>query len=104
MELKGIVIFKLANKGSFSENINPYLYKGQGEFVKIYKEGDNPFENSTLEKFDGKNVIINGEYDEYQTFVINQIDLLKDEHEIVLCENENKVIENLDDKISMEKK
>ncbi len=94
MELKGIVIFKLANKGSMSENINPYLYVSKGKFIKIYFENDNPFENKVLDEFDGKYVLLDGEYDEYNTFVISKITPAKNEEEFVLCgEKEEKKID-----------
>lgn len=74
MELIGVVIFKLSNAGSHSENVNPYLYTGNGKFVKIFKSGDNPFENNTLKQYDSHKVKVLGEYNEYNVFVIDSID------------------------------
>ena len=74
MELRGIVIFKLSNVGSHSEGVFPYLYIGKGEFVKIYMIDDNPFENNFLQEYDSKKVILEGEFNEYNTFVIEKID------------------------------
>ena len=86
MNLEGVVVFKLANKGSHSENINPYLYLGNGEFKKIFFEGDNPFENKTLKKYDSMRVVVSGDYDDYNTFVITTINRQKEQEEYVLCE------------------
>ena len=33
--MKGIVVFQLANKKSKSEGVFPYLYIGDGDFLKI---------------------------------------------------------------------
>ena len=96
MELKGIIIFKLSNIDSNSEAILPYLYVGNAQYVKIYLVDDNPFENNMLKAYDSKNVIIEGDYDEYKTFIIETIkeDIVQEpkeeldkDKEIELCED-----------------
>ena len=68
--MKGIIIFKQANEKSKSEGLFPFLYLGNGEFVKIHVEEDNPFENETLKKYDCQKVEIEGELNDNGTFVI----------------------------------
>ncbi len=89
MELKGIIIFKLANEGSNSEGIFPFLYIGNADYIKIYYIDDNPFENNLLKPYDAKKVIIEGDYDDYKTFIIESIreDDSPLEKEIELCED-----------------
>ena len=59
--MRGIVVFLKTFCGTKSESVQPFLYLGRGETVRIHKEGDNPFENTSLLPFDGKEVVIEGE-------------------------------------------
>ena len=72
MKLKGTVIFRLANVGSQSEGVFPYLYVGDAEFIKIYVIDDNPFENELLKKYDGVLIEAEGDYNDYGTFVMEE--------------------------------
>lgn len=58
--LHGTIVFLPNNVGSKSEACVPYLYMNKDEKVQIIKEGDNPFENSSLIKYDGTQVQIKG--------------------------------------------
>ena len=71
--MKGIVIFKEANKNSKSEGVFPYLYVGEGKFVKIRLQNANPFENNELSKYDSKSVVVEGEYNDNDTFIVSYI-------------------------------
>ncbi len=71
--MKGIIVFKSANAKSKSEGVFPYLYLGNGEFVKIRLEDANPFENEELKAFDTKKVIVEGEFNENNTFIATSI-------------------------------
>lgn len=71
--MKGVVVFMTSEKGSKSEGVYPYLYTGNGEFVRIYKEGDNPFENRTFKKYDGQRVELEGEFNENEWYVVSGI-------------------------------
>lgn len=73
--MKGIVIFRAENKRSKSEGMFPYLYIGEGEFVRIKLENDNPFENNGLWEYDSKKVDVCGELNELNTFIISSIRL-----------------------------
>ncbi len=88
MELKGIVVFQLSNRGSKSENIFPYLYVEKAKFIKLFMEGDNPFENNDLDIYDGKRVKVEGELNEYNVFIIKEIEEISDnEQDIILCDD-----------------
>ena len=71
--MKGIVVFKSANNRSKSEGCFPYLYLGNGEFVKIRMRNENPFENTLLKEFDCKTVMLEGEYNDTDTFIVSSI-------------------------------
>ena len=73
MELKGTVVFNYANVGSQSEGIYPFIYNDYASFIMIYMVDDNPFENNSLKPYDGKKVIIKGDYNDYGTFVVEEI-------------------------------
>ena len=72
-QLTGTVVFLLTNEGSKSESRLPFLYINKNEIVKIYFHGDNPFENPTLQQYDGKTVEIRGKMKSNRSFVIEQI-------------------------------
>ncbi len=73
MELKGTVVFNYANVGSQSEGIYPFIYNEFANFIMIYMVDDNPFENNLLKPYDGKKVVIKGDYNDYGTFVVEEI-------------------------------
>ena len=76
--MKGIIIFMQAKVGSKSEGVYPYLYVGNAELIKVYFEGDNPFENETLWRYDGEKVVLEGALKENNVFVITEISKDKD--------------------------
>ena len=84
--MKGIMIFKQAKMGSKSEGIYPYLYMGKAEFTKVYFKGDNPFENATLWKYDGKKVVLEGELNENKLFVATAVSEDKEEEVVEVVE------------------
>lgn len=71
--LEGIVVFKLANVGSKSEGIRPFLYCGEGAFVEIWKDGDLSLDGAALREYDGKRVSLCGAYNEYEVYIIKII-------------------------------
>jgi len=55
----GVVVFLRSDIGSKSESMKPYLYQGRDiPLLPIRMKNDNPFENSSLVKFDGRRVIV----------------------------------------------
>ncbi len=70
--MEGIIMFMLENKQSKSEMVAPFLYQGQGQFVRVRMKEENPFENNTLQAYDGKMVVLNGEMDD-DLFLISEI-------------------------------
>ena len=73
MTMQGILIFKYANKGSHSEGVFPYLYRGYGDFVRMVLIGDIPFENPILRKYDGKPVSLEGDFDLNNVFLATSV-------------------------------
>ena len=71
---KGIVIFMLAYAGTMSESIRPFLYQGNGEFLHLWKEGDNPFQNDSLIPYDGKKVRVIGQKNGNDVFCVDSIE------------------------------
>ncbi len=74
---QGVVVFKLSNVKSKSESVKPYLYLGNSKFIRIYFEGDNPFQNSKLKPFDGLTVCVEGTMDENDILIANSVKKLK---------------------------
>ena len=62
--MKGIIVFLETFKGTKSESLQPFLYMGQGRTIRVYKKGDNPFENASFSCFDAKEVWLEGELNE----------------------------------------
>ena len=91
--MKGIVIFKEANKNSKSEGVFPYLYVGEGKFVKIRLQNANPFENDELTKYDSKFVVVEGEYNDNNTFIVSYICEEKEEVKVVSERAKKEVVE-----------
>jgi hypothetical protein len=70
----GTIVFQLINIGSKSEGLHPFLYRGKGDFLKVWREDDYSFEGDSLMPYDGKNVIIEGTLDEdIGIFIIENI-------------------------------
>ena len=61
-ELEGVVVFLPFGAGSKSESLKPFLYIDRDTKVRIWVKDDNPFENRLLSSFDGKYVIIKGNF------------------------------------------
>jgi hypothetical protein len=71
--IKGTVIFEIANKGSKSEGIYPFLRLEDGKNVRLAYLGDNPFENPTLKAYESKLVELEGEFNENGKFIAAEI-------------------------------
>ena len=61
--MRGIVVFLESDTGTKSESLQPYLYLGGGELTRLFKKGDNPFENESIWPFDTMTVSVSGEQD-----------------------------------------
>jgi len=72
--IEGTIIFKLANVGSKSEGVYPYLVSDSGEIFKIWKKGDISIDATALQPYDGKKVILTGEMSENDIFLINSVE------------------------------
>lgn len=71
---QGVIIFSKINIGSKSERYQPFLYQGEGKFLRLRKEGDNPFVNENLKPFDGKTVKITGTQEGNDVFCVQSIE------------------------------
>lgn len=71
---QGIIVFSKINIGSKSECYHPFLYQGEGRFLRLRKPGDNPFVNESLKPFDGKFVKITGNLDENDVFCVESVE------------------------------
>lgn len=71
--LRGTIIYLLANSGSKSEGVYPHLYQDRETKIKVFKEGDNPFENHGFDDFDGKLVELKGSLGRGNIFVVKEI-------------------------------
>ena len=71
--MDGIVVFNLANVGSKSEGLRPFLYQGKGNFQPIWLMDDFSLGGIELIPFDGKKVSVEGEIDENDIFLIKSI-------------------------------
>ena len=58
--LQGTVVFRQSDSGSKNEGLKPFLYCNDNSIVPLFKKGDNPFENDSLKKIEGLNVILFG--------------------------------------------
>ena len=67
--------------GSKSESLQPYLYVGGGDMIRLFKAGDNPFENETMKPFDAMKVSIVGECDENGVLWVDTIAMDKETDE-----------------------
>ena len=71
--LQGTIVFLATNEGSKSEGVFPYLYQDSETKIKIFREGDNPFENHGFDDFDGKRVELKGSLGRGNVFVVKEI-------------------------------
>ena len=84
--IKGTVVFQLANVGSKSEGVYPFLCLEDGKLVKLALKGDNPFENTTLKEYDGKTVAIEGDFNENGKFIATAIEEIVEAAEEAIVE------------------
>jgi len=73
---KGVIVFKFTNAGSKSEGMFPFLYTGEGNFIKIWLEGDTSLYGDELKVYDGKAVEITGAINEYSILAITEIKII----------------------------
>ncbi len=71
---QGIIFFIKINIGSKSESSQPFLYQGDGKFLRLKKQGDNPFANESIKPFDGKKVRVTGQKNETDVFCVDSIE------------------------------
>lgn len=76
--LKGVVVFMTFGAGTKSESLQPYLYQGRDAKVRVFKKGDNPFENHGFDAFDGKEVEVVGAFGRGDVFNVSEIKVLGD--------------------------
>jgi hypothetical protein len=74
MKLTGKISIKPFAPGSKSEHDAVYIDTAQGSYV-LRKVDENPFENTGLYQFQGKNVTVEGTLDKY-LFLANDITVL----------------------------
>ena len=75
---KGTIIYLPDAVGSKSEAVYPFLYIARGNFFKLLLKGDNPFENTGLLPYDGKQVEIVGAQGR-RTFIVEKVSLMANE-------------------------
>ena len=71
--ITGTVVFILENKGSKSEGTFPFLYLGNGEFVRVWLDGDISAFGNGFREFDGMRVTLVGEKNEQGVFIVTKI-------------------------------
>lgn len=79
--LQGIVVFMPVDVGSKSEALAPILYLNRNKKIRLYKKGDNPFENNSFNDYDGKLVEILGELILENKFKVHSIRIINKERE-----------------------
>ena len=73
--LSGTVVWWIENAGSKSEAALPHLYVGrETPPVVLMKVGDNPFENSSLQPYDGRRVTVVGERNANGVLVVESVE------------------------------
>ena len=72
-QLRGTIIFLKSNVGSKSEGVFPCLYINKEKMIKVYVKDDNPFENESFKKYDGKKVLLIGKFGRNNTFMVEEI-------------------------------
>ena len=70
---EGIVVFMEGNKGSKSEGLYPYLYVGDGKYFRIRVATDDSFDNISLRDYDGKRVIVDGNFNDNGVYYVDTI-------------------------------
>ena len=71
--LEGTIVYKVDDIGSKSEGVKPFLYINKSSWVKLYREGDNPFENKGFDEYDGMAVVVKGNTGKNGVFVVDDI-------------------------------
>jgi len=79
--LQGIVVFMPVDAGSKSETLAPILYLNRDKKIRLYKRGDNPFENSCFNDYDGKLVETLGELVGKNKFKVHSIRIINKEND-----------------------
>lgn len=77
--IKGTIVFLKANEESKSAGTFPYLVLENGEKVKIRLVNANPFENNELALYENKQVQVEGDYNEFKTFMATSIECVDGE-------------------------
>ncbi len=75
----GTIVFLKDSIGSKSEAVYPFVYINRNEIKRIFKKGDNPFENKSFDSFDGKYVQITGQDGRSGVFNVERITEIKRE-------------------------
>lgn len=76
--LTGTVVWWIENAGSKSEAALPHLYVGrETPPVVLMKEGDNPFENNSLQPYDGRRVTVVGERNANGVLIVESVETEK---------------------------
>ncbi|MBR6122340.1 hypothetical protein IKQ19_01790 [Candidatus Saccharibacteria bacterium] len=84
--LQGIIVFIPIDVGSKSEVLVPTLYLNRDKKIRLYKRGDNPFENSTFNDYDGKHVEVQGELIHGNKLKVLSIRIINKEYDNELSE------------------
>ena len=76
--LTGTVVWWIENVGSKSEAALPHLYVGrETPPVVLMKVGDNPFENNSLQPYDGRRVTVVGERNANGVLIVESVETEK---------------------------
>ena len=76
--LTGTVVWWIENAGSKSEAALPHLYVGrETPPVVLMKEDDNPFENNSLQPYDGRRVTVVGERNANGVLIVESVETEK---------------------------
>ena len=79
--LQGIVVFMPVDVGSKSEALAPTLYLNRDKKIRLYKRGDNPFENNSFNDYDGKLVETLGEFVGENKLKVHSIRIINKEND-----------------------
>lgn len=74
MTYQGTIVYQLINAESKSERLVPYLYQGGGAYVKIWKPNEDMSLKDSLTEYDGKRVCVQGNLNEYEVIIVEQIE------------------------------
>ena len=74
ISIEGEVQHVISSKGSKSEHQAYYLISTKGQFL-LRRRDENPFEQHSFKKFEGKKVLCKGTTDEY-VFFVDEIKLI----------------------------